>query len=243
MRFFAVQGLAVADQRRVGRDRAATYTDAFKAASTGDDGKQYFIPVYNYPWVVLYRKSLFEEKGYTIPTTIDEFKALGDKMKADGLVPIAFGDKDGWPAMGTFDILNLRLNGYDFHIGLMAGTEKWTDPKTKAVFEYWKDLLPYFQEGARRPDLAGRRAGRARREEGRHVLPRHVRGRAGRPSAATSTTSTSSRSRCFGTEFDAEKAIDAPIDGFMMSAKPEEPRRRQGVPRVRRHRPRPRSST
>ena len=25
----------------------------------------YFVPVYNYPWVVFYRKSLFDEKGYT----------------------------------------------------------------------------------------------------------------------------------------------------------------------------------
>ena len=32
--------------------------------------------------------------------------ALCKQMKKDGLVPIAFGDKDGWPAMGTFDILN-----------------------------------------------------------------------------------------------------------------------------------------
>ena len=56
-------------------------------------------------------------------------------MQTDGLVPIAFGDKDGWPAMGTFDILNLRMNGYDFHVDLMAGKEKWTDPKVKAVFQ------------------------------------------------------------------------------------------------------------
>ena len=69
-------------------------TPGLKAASTGSDGKLYFVPVYNYPWVVLYRKSLFEEKGYTIPTTIDEFKTLGDKMKADGLVPLALGDQD-----------------------------------------------------------------------------------------------------------------------------------------------------
>ena len=39
-----------------------------------------------------------------------------------------------------------------------------------------------------------------------------------------------------GTEFDAEMGIDAPIDGFMLSAKAsEEPRRRQGVHGVPRH--------
>ncbi|HEX6986665.1 MAG TPA: ABC transporter substrate-binding protein, partial [Planctomycetaceae bacterium] len=120
MRFFAAQGLAT-DISDVWSKVASNYSDAFKTASTGDDGKQYFVPFYNYPWVVIYRKSFFTEKGYTIPKTIDEFKALGDKMKTDGLIPLAFGDKDGWPAMGTFDILNMRMNGYDFHVGLMAG--------------------------------------------------------------------------------------------------------------------------
>ena len=94
-----------------------------------DDGKQYFVPFYNYPWVVIYRKSVFADKKYTVPKTFTEFKALGDKMKTDGLTPLAFGDKDGWPAMGTFDIINMRVNGYQYHIDLMKGAQKWTDPE------------------------------------------------------------------------------------------------------------------
>ena len=147
LRFFAAQGLA-APIDDVWADIESNMTPGLKAASAGSDGKMYFVPAYNYPWVVLYRKSLFTEKGYTVPKTIEEFKALGDKMKTDGIVPLALGDKDGWPAMGTFDILNMRQNGYDFHVGLMEGREKWSDPKVKAVFELWKGLLPYFQEGA-----------------------------------------------------------------------------------------------
>ena len=56
-------------------------------------------------------------------------------MQKDGLAPIGFADKDGWPAMGTFDILNMRINGYDFHVELMAGKESWTDAKVKTVFD------------------------------------------------------------------------------------------------------------
>ncbi|POX38368.1 sugar ABC transporter substrate-binding protein, partial [Streptomyces sp. Ru72] len=74
--------------------------------------------------------------------------ALCKQMKKDGLVPIAFGDKDAWPAMGTFDQINFRLNGYDFHKSLMAGKESWTDAKVKAVFDHWAELLPYHQDGA-----------------------------------------------------------------------------------------------
>ncbi len=216
MRFFAAQGLAT-DISDVWSTIASNYSDAFKTASTGDDGKQYFIPFYNYPWVVIYRKSLFTEKNYSIPATISDFTALGDKMKADGLIPLAFADKDGWPAMGTFDILNMRMNGYDFHIGLMAGKEKWTDPKVKAVFQKWADLLPYFdpqplgktwQEAAQ--DMIGKKAGM-------YFLGTFAGEQATDPAIHDDLDFFPFPT--FGTQYDAEAAIDAPIDGFMVSAK------------------------
>ena len=121
---------------------------AMKAASTGLDGHQYFVPIYNYPWAVFYRKSVFKANGYTVPKTWDQFIALAKKMQADGLTPIAFTDKDGWPAMGTFDILNMRINGYQFHVDLMAGKKSWDSAQVKAVFNQWKELLPYYSAGA-----------------------------------------------------------------------------------------------
>ena len=78
MRFFAAQGLAT-DISDVWAKVGANYSDAFKVGSTGDDGKQYFIPIYIYPWAVFYRKSVFADKGYTIPTTFDELKTLADE--------------------------------------------------------------------------------------------------------------------------------------------------------------------
>jgi multiple sugar transport system substrate-binding protein len=120
--------------------------DSFKEASTASDGKQYFVPVQYYPWAVFYRKSVFEDNKFTVPESFDEFQALMQDMEGKGITPFAFGDKDGWPAMGTFDILNMRLNGYDFHMGLMAGEEAWDSTEVKQVFETWRDLLPYHQE-------------------------------------------------------------------------------------------------
>jgi multiple sugar transport system substrate-binding protein len=124
------------------------FSSAFQGASKGADGKYYFVPIYAYPWAVHYRKSVFKKNGYKIPTTWDQFVALSKKMKADGLIPIAFTDKDGWPAMGTFDILNMRINGYDFHIRLMAGKASWDSPQVKRVFNQWREILPYTSEGA-----------------------------------------------------------------------------------------------
>ena len=96
-------------------------SDAFKKSATAPDGKQYFVPISYYPWAVFYRKSVFEKNGWAVPTTMDEMTALMKDMQGEKLTPIAFAAKDAWAPMGTFDILNMRLNGYDFHIGLMAG--------------------------------------------------------------------------------------------------------------------------
>ena len=147
MRFFAEQGLA-ATSATSGRSSAAI-SDAFKKASTGDDGKQYFVPRHYYPWAVFYRKSVWQEKGYEVPE--DPGRASprsAEKMKTDGLVPIAFADKDGWPAMGTFDILNMRINGYDFHIDLMAGKEAWTAPRSRRSSTPGAGCCRYHQPGA-----------------------------------------------------------------------------------------------
>ena len=95
-------------------------------------------------------------------------------MKADGMTPLAFTDKDGWPAMGTFDILNMRINGYEFHVDLMAGKESWDSPQVKAVFNQWKRAPAVLLERRARPDLAGGRPA-AVQQAGRHVPARLVR--------------------------------------------------------------------
>ncbi|BBC33453.1 putative secreted solute-binding protein [Streptomyces graminofaciens] len=147
MQFFANKGLATPIDD-VWKTIGGNFPDAMKKLSQGEDGKFYFVPLYTYPWALFYRKSVFKEKGYEVPTTWSDFIALCKQMKKDGLVPIAFGDKDAWPALGTFDQINFRTNGYDFHVELMAGKASWTDKRVRAAFDNWAEILPYHQDGA-----------------------------------------------------------------------------------------------
>src|ERR687898_1896031 len=142
MQFFAAQGLLgpIDDVWEAGLND--TMSEGFKLASTGDDGQLYFVPWNYYAWGIYYRPSLFEENGWTPPTTLDELRALGEAMQGAGITPFAFGNGGQWPAMGTFDQLNFRLNGYQFHMDLMAGQESWTDDRVKDVFQLWTELLP-----------------------------------------------------------------------------------------------------
>ncbi|MDX2681894.1 ABC transporter substrate-binding protein [Streptomyces soliscabiei] len=146
MQFFAKKGLA-SPIDDVWEKIGGNFPVAMQKLSKGEDGKYYFVPLTTSLWAVFYRKSVFKQYGYEVPTTWDQFLALCKQMQKDKLVPIAFGDKDAWPAMGTFDQINFRLNGYDFHVALMAGKASWTDAKVKAVFDHWSEILPYHQDG------------------------------------------------------------------------------------------------
>jgi multiple sugar transport system substrate-binding protein len=148
MQFFAEQGLLTPIDD-VWDKIGGQFTDAIKKASKGTDGKYYLVPWVNYPWVMFYKKSVFTKHGYQVPKTWDDLIALCKQMQKDGFSnPIAIGQKDGWPAMGTFDIINMRMNGYQFHVDLMAHKQKWTDPKVKAAFDKWAELTPYYTPGA-----------------------------------------------------------------------------------------------
>ncbi|GIG60547.1 ABC transporter substrate-binding protein [Longispora fulva] len=214
MQFFAKQGLAT-DVSDVWKEIGGGYTDAFKKASTGEDGKQYFVPYYLYPWAVFYRPSVWKEKGYTVPKTWDEYRTLAAKMKTDGLTPIAFAAKEGWPAMGTFDYINMRLNGYDFHVSLMAGKESWEDKKVKAVFDNWASILPHTQAGAL--GLTWQEGAQAlqKKQAGMHVLGLFV---------GNQFSDEERKDLDFFAfpELDpanGQKAVEAPIDGWMITKK------------------------
>ena len=144
MQFFADQGL-LEDLTPVWDEIGDQFSDSYKIASTGSDGKQYFLPQSWYPWGLHFRKSMMEEIGLAATDVYNWDDMLGAlaELKAQGLIGLAAADKGGWEAMGTLDILNARINGYDFHVDLLAGREKWTDDRVKEVFRHWEMLLPY----------------------------------------------------------------------------------------------------
>lgn len=214
LRYFAAQGL-LSDISDVW-EGITNIGDNFKAASTGDDGSQYLIPFYNYPWAVHYKPSVFEEKGWTVPTTLEELTTLADAMQADGVTPFSLGNDGKWPAMGTFDILNMRINGYQFHVDLMAGNGDWTSDEVKSVFAQWETLLPYHQDGGNGRTWQEAAQSMKSGETGMMLLGTFI-------------------SEQFADDLDdldffpfpevnvdhGTDAIDAPIDGFMLAAEPD----------------------
>ncbi|HEX7490837.1 MAG TPA: ABC transporter substrate-binding protein [Candidatus Limnocylindrales bacterium] len=217
MRAFVDQGLFTAIDDVWAGSIGSLYTDAVKTACTANDGKKYMVPFDTYAWTVYYVPSLWKDKGYTVPTTLDELKTLATKMQKDGIVPIGLGDKDGWPAMGHFDIINLRENGYQFHVDLMAGKKKWTDAGVVQVFNVWKGLLPYYQSGAAGRLWQDAAAGLVAKTTGMMLQPQVVQTFQAAGAANLADLDFFPWPH-HGTTWDAEEALDAPIDGYMLTA-------------------------
>jgi len=189
--------------------------EGFKAASTASDGKQYFMPTNYYTWAVNYSKSLFEANGYSEPTNLDELLGLAEQMQSDGITPFAFANDGQWPIMGTFDILNMRTNGYDFHIDLMGGNEEWTDERVKNVFTTWESLLPFHQEGANGRTWQEAATDLENGTVGMYTLGTFVAGNSEALAADMDFFNFPELDPAIGAS-----ALDAPIDGFQMVKSP-----------------------
>ena len=214
MRYYAAKGLA-SPMDDAWATVGANFSDGLAKASTGDDGKKYLMPMYNYPWGFFFRKSVWAAKGYTVPTTFDALKTLCTKMKADGLIPIAFADKDGWPAMGTFDYLDMRLNGYQFHMDLCAHKESWDQQKVKDVFDNWKALLP-FQD----PNALGATWQEAAQTLGQSKSGMYLLGSFVTQQFTDATVLADIDFFPFpAMATEGQDAVEAPIDGIMLSSK------------------------
>lgn len=108
------------------------------------NGKQYFVPQafqFNPIW---YRKDIFEELKLSPPQTWEDLLTLCDKLHAAGYLPVTVSAR-GWPppVARWFTILNLRLNGAEFHETVMQGKVAYTDSRIREVFQYWGQLFKH----------------------------------------------------------------------------------------------------
>ncbi len=124
--------------------------DQLKSAASAltMDGKKWGVPYTYYQWGIYYRKDIFAANSINPPKNWAELIAACETLKTAGVTPFAIGTKALWPTGGWFDYLDLRVNGYEFHMDLTAGKVPYTDPKVKAVFEKWGELVKpgYFLE-------------------------------------------------------------------------------------------------
>jgi len=93
--------------------------------------------------VLWYSKQIFADNNLTPPTSWDEFFAVGDVLKAKGIVPLVIGTKEGWEAAHTFETILPSVLGPETYNGLWTGKTSWTDPKVTQALEVLKKVMTY----------------------------------------------------------------------------------------------------
>jgi raffinose/stachyose/melibiose transport system substrate-binding protein len=101
------------------------------------NGRLYALPHGGfYTWQALYaNKQFFERTKIPYPKTIDDMIAAAKQIRAAGMQPIAFGNKDGWPGQIILGDYMAQVAEADFADKLNAGTYHWDNrPELKTAF-------------------------------------------------------------------------------------------------------------
>lgn len=127
------------------------FSDVAKSAWVTDDGSTVFcVPMASVIHGFIYNKDIFNELGLEVPTTVDEFFAVLDAIKADGkYVPLSMGTADLWES-ATMGFQNIGPNywkGEEGRKALISGDAKFTDPEYIAVWEQLSRWGDYMGDG------------------------------------------------------------------------------------------------
>ena len=93
---------------------------------------------------VLYTKDMFEEHGWTIPTTWEEFNQLCETIAAEGIQPLYFGYKDTWTCLAPWNAIAVNLCDTDIAYQVNSGNAKFSEAYEEIAVKT-KELLKYGQ--------------------------------------------------------------------------------------------------
>ncbi len=104
------------------------------------NGQFYAAPLgANLKSLVWYSPTEFQEKGYQVPNTLDELKALSDRMVVDGKKPwcagIASGEATGWPITDWHEDFMLRLSGPEVYDRWVKHEIPFNGPESAAALD------------------------------------------------------------------------------------------------------------
>jgi len=88
-----------------------------------------------------YRKSTWQDNGWTVPTTYSGFKTLLANIKADGVTPIASGNGVGWPLSDTTEAWIIGRGGFQLQLDLIFGDKKFNSTEVRSIFIELQSLL------------------------------------------------------------------------------------------------------
>ena len=119
------------------------------------EGNLYGLPLQAEIVGVYYRKDIFKQYGLSIPKTYAEFEAVMAKLAEAGIVPLVYGNLDGWPAIHLYsEIQNAELaeRGWYDDFMFLRNNVSFDIPANKAAAE---KLTGWVENGYLTPGFEG----------------------------------------------------------------------------------------
>ncbi|WP_336633718.1 ABC transporter substrate-binding protein [Microbacterium sp. MMO-138] len=100
---------------------------ALKDFFTSPDGNLYMIPAYRAGEMFLYRKDIFAKYGLSVPKTWDEFVAVCQKLKDNGVTPYVMRGADSVMLLRFLAFPSWTTSGGKFITSVLGGKQKFSD--------------------------------------------------------------------------------------------------------------------
>jgi len=105
------------------------------------DGKLYGLPIYISTAQLYVNEELLANAGVSAPETWDDLVAAIAALEDEGVIPIALGAKDRWPAMFWSAILDIRMAGVDAMNDALSKEGPFNTPEFVAAAEKFEELI------------------------------------------------------------------------------------------------------
>lgn len=114
---------------------------------TAYKGEYYSIPVnVHRSNAMFYNTQVLTENNIELPTDLESFKAALAQLDKAGVVPLALGDSNNWPASQVFETLLIATLGPEAYNGLWNGETAASDPAIREALVHFKDIMQYINE-------------------------------------------------------------------------------------------------
>ncbi|MCF6410324.1 ABC transporter substrate-binding protein [Pseudalkalibacillus salsuginis] len=126
-------------------DGIDVFTEETRSAATSEDGKVYGVPLSLNSAQMFYNKKMFKDHGLEEPETWDEFIELNEKLKEEGVTPIALGTKEGWLLSLAHSIFGpAHYGANEFVDQITSGDKTFKDAEFVSSLQAMDELKQYF---------------------------------------------------------------------------------------------------
>jgi raffinose/stachyose/melibiose transport system substrate-binding protein len=102
-------------------------------------GRVYGIPGEMETVGLYYNTQVLSDLGIQPPRTLDELRAACRTVSEAGLVPMAFGDQEGWPGSHLLSMALSSALGAEGMEALLAGEGSWESPEVVDALTFWQE--------------------------------------------------------------------------------------------------------